>query len=91
MTIKEQFEIKGSLVIDRVDGYSYNLTSKIDADHLYNRLKQQQERIQQLEQITQQSKEIDKKLDQISKQLIQLQLTNGIMGEELQKLHEMIK
>ena len=86
----KDFEIKNNLVIDRIDGYSYKLTSKIDADHLYNRLQTQQERIQQLEQITQQSKEIDKKLDQISKQIIQLQLTNGIMSEELQKLNEMM-
>lgn len=90
MKIQEQFEIKGSLVIDRQDGYSYNLTSKIDADHLYSRLKSQQDKINTLEQVTKQSQEIDKKLDKISKQLIQLQLTNGIMTEELKKLQEMI-
>ena len=90
MKIQEQFEIKGSLVIDRQDGYSYNLTSKIDADHLYSRLKSQQDKINTLEKVTKQSQEIDKKLDKISKQLIQLQLTHGIMSEELTKLQEMI-
>ena len=90
MKVKEQFEIKGSLVIDRADGYSYNLTSRIDADHLCNRLQTQHNRIKQLETLQKQSQEIDKKLDKITKQLIQLQLTNGIMTEELQKLQEMI-
>lgn len=86
----KDFEIKNNLVIDRIDGYSYKLTSKIDADHLCKRLTQQQKTITELQKLQQQSKETEQKLDRITKNIIQLQLTNGIMTEELKKLQEMI-
>ena len=35
-------------------------------------------------------KEVETKIDKIQKTIIQLQLTNGIMTEELKKLHEEI-
>ena len=87
----EQFKIKGTLVIDHLDGYSYNLTSKIDAENLYNRLQQQQERINTLETVQQQSHEIEQKLDKITKTIIQIQMTTSILSDELQHLHEALK
>ena len=90
MTTK-QFSIKGTLVKDHIDGYSYNLISKIDAENLYHRLQQQQTRIETLETIQQQSKEIEQKLDKITKTIIQIQMTTSILSDELQRLHEALK
>lgn len=36
-------------------------------------------------------KEVETKIDKIQKTIIQLQLTNGILTEELKKLHEEIQ
>ena len=90
MTAK-QFTIKGTLVKDHIQGYSYNLTSKIDAETLYHRLTQQQEQINTLETVKQQSHEIEQKLDKITKTVIQIQMTTSILSDELNKLHEALK
>ena len=87
----EQFSIKGTLVKDHIQGYSYNLLSRIDAENLYQRLQQQQDKINTLETVQQQSKEIEQKLDKITKTIIQIQMTTSILSDELQHLHEALK
>ena len=90
MTAK-QFSIKGTLVKDHIQGYSYNLTSKIDAETLYHRLQTQQETINTLETVKKQSKQIEEKLDKITKTVIQIQMTTSILSEELKHLQEALK
>ena len=87
----KQFTIQGTLVKDHIQGYSYNLLSKIDAENLYNRLQTQQERINTLETLQQQSHEIEQKLDKITKTIIQIQMTTSILSNELQHLQEVLK
>ena len=87
----KQFTIQGTLVKDHIQGYSYNLLSKIDAENLYNRLQTQQERINTLETLQQQSHEIEEKLDKITKTIIQIQMTTSILSNELQHLQEVLK
>ena len=87
----KQFTIQGTLVKDHIQGYSYNLLSKIDAETLYQRLQTQQEQINTLETLQQQSHEIDEKLDKITKTIIQIQMTTSILSEELQHLQEVLK
>ena len=87
----KQFTIQGTLVKDHIQGYSYNLLSKIDAENLYNRLQQQQEQINTLETVTKQSHEIEQKLDKITKTIIQIQMTTSILSNELQHLQEVLK
>ena len=87
----KQFTIQGTLVKDHIQGYSYNLLSKIDAENLYNRLQQQQEQINTLETLQQQSHEIEQKLDKITKTIIQIQMTTSILSNELQHLQEVLK
>ena len=87
----KQFTIQGTLVKDHIQGYSYNLLSKIDAENLYNRLQQQQDKINTLETLQQQSHEIEQKLDKITKTIIQIQMTTSILSNELQHLQEVLK
>ena len=72
------------------NGQSYNLTNKITATELQNTLNTYEHQIQQYKNIKQQHTEIEAKLDKIQKTIIQLQLTAGIMTEELQRLQGMI-
>ena len=72
------------------NGQSYNLTNKITATELQNTLNTYEHQIQQYKNIKQQYTEIEAKLDKIQKTIIQLQLTCGIMNEELQRLQGMI-
>lgn len=87
----KQFTIQGTLVKDHIQGYSYNLLSKIDAETLYQRLQTQQEQINTLETLQQQSHEIEQKLDKITKTIIQIQMTTSILSNELQHLQEVLK
>ena len=87
----KQFTIQGTLVKDHIQGYSYNLLSKIDAETLYQRLQTQQEQINTLETVTKQSHEIEQKLDKITKTIIQIQMTTSILSNELQHLQEVLK
>ena len=59
----------------------YRLDNKQDAEHLCQTLNK-------LTEATQTTNETDKKLDKIQKKVIQLQLTAGIMVEELDQLHK---
>ena len=70
---------------------SFTFNNKQSAKQLNTILNNYENTQDQLTYAKKQSKETEQKLDQISKQLIQLQLTNGIMTEELKKLQEMIR
>ena len=83
MTDKPLYEIKGSLVIDRVNHRSYNMTSKLDAENLYSTLTQAHQTLQQVHETSQ-------KYDKITKQLIQIQMSLRILEEEIQTLKEMV-
>lgn len=62
----------------------YRLDNKQDAEHLCQTLND-------LTTATHSTKDTDKKLDKINKQLIQINLTLGILTEELHTLNKMVK
>ena len=80
------YQIQGSRVYGQ--GMSINCTNKITALQLQSTLNQYETTIQHYKQTQQQYTEIETKLDRIQKTIIQLQLTAGIMNEELKKLHQ---
>ena len=82
-TMTEPYTIKGSLVKDHIHHKSYNMTSKIDAENLYNTLTTYH-KTQTLNQ------NIEKQYDQITKQIIQLKLSISILTEEVQTLEASI-
>ena len=59
----------------------YRLDNRQDAEHLCQTLNK-------LTEATQTNTDTDKKLDKIQKKIIQLQLSAGIMVEELDQLHK---
>ena len=73
------YTVKGTRV--KGEGWSYNLTNTKDAERLCNTLNT-------YHKTSVEYRTIEQKLDKITKTLIQLQLTNGIMTEELRKLHQ---
>ena len=79
----EPYTIKGSLVKDHIHHKSYNMTSRIDAENLYNTLTTYH-KTQTLNQ------NIEKQYDQITKQIIQLKLSISILTEEVQTLEASI-
>ena len=79
----EPYTIKGSLVKDHIHKRSYNMTSKIDAENLYNTLTT-------YHKTTTLNKNIEKQYDQITKQIIQLKLSISILTEEVQHLENSI-
>ena len=79
----EPYTIKGSLVKDHIHKRSYNLTSRIDAENLYNTLTT-------YHKTTTLNKNIEKQYDQITKQIIQLKLSIKILTEEVQTLEASI-
>ena len=81
--MNEPYTIKGSLVKDHIHQRSYNMTSKIDAENLYNTLTTYH-KTQTLNQ------NIEKQYDQITKQIIQLKLSISILTEEVQTLEASI-
>ena len=66
------------------NGQSYPCNNRITAEQLHQTLTT-------YEKTYQQHKQTEAKLDKITKILIQLQLTNGILTEELQTLKEVIQ
>ena len=81
MSESNEWQINGNRVYR--NGHSYkcpNIKTAQDLQHTLNTYHATYTRHKQIEQ----------KLDRITKTLIQLQLTNGIMTEELRKLHEEI-
>lgn len=65
-------------------GQSYPCNNRITAEQL-------QKTLTDYENIKTEHHETEQKLDKITKILIQLQLTNGILTEELQTLKEVIQ
>ena len=59
----------------------YRLDNRQDAEHLCDTLNT-------LTETSTNNTDIDKKLDNIQKKVIQLQLTTGILTEELDQLHK---
>jgi hypothetical protein len=82
-TMKKPYSIKGSLVRDHIHKRSYNMTSKIDAENLYNTLTT-------YHQTTTLNQNIETQYDNITKQIIQLKMSISILTEEVQQLEESI-
>lgn len=82
-TMKKPYSIKGSLVKDHIHQRSYNMTSKIDAENLYNTLTT-------YHQTTTLNQNIETQYDNITKQIIQLKMSISILTEEVQTLEESI-
>ena len=72
-----EWQIQGSRVYGQ--GKSYNCTNKITAKDLYNTLTT-------YETTHNLNKNIEQQYDKITKQIIQIQLSLGILTEEIQKL-----
>ena len=81
--MKKPYSIKGSLVKDHIHQRSYNMTSKIDAENLYNTLTT-------YHQTTTLNQNIEKQYDNITKQIIQLKMSISILTKEVQTLEESI-
>ena len=79
----EAYSIKGSLVKDHIHHKSYNMTSKIDAENLYNTLTT-------YHKTHTLNKNIEEQYDNITKQIIQLKLSISILTEEVQTLEASI-
>ena len=74
-----EWQIQGSRVYSKGEGKSYNCTNKITATELYNTLTT-------YENTHNLNKNIEEQYDHITKQIIQIQLSLGILTEEIQKL-----
>ena len=74
-----EWQIQGSRVYSKGEGKSYNCTNKITANDLYNTLTT-------YETTHTLNKNIEQQYDRITKQIIQIQLSLGILTEEIQKL-----
>ena len=81
--MNEAYTIKGSLVKDHIHKRSYNMTSKIDAENLYNTLNT-------YHKTHTLNKNIEEQYDNITKQIIQLKLSISILTEEVQTLEASI-
>ena len=79
----EAYSIKGSLVRDHIHHKSYNMTSRIDAENLYNTLNT-------YHKTHTLNKNIEEQYDNITKQIIQLKLSISILTEEVQTLEASI-
>ena len=75
----KQFSIKGTLVKDHINKRSYNLTSRIDAENLYNTLTT-------YHKTHTLNKNIEEQYDNITKQIIQLKLSVNILSDEIKQL-----
>ena len=80
----KQYSIQDTIVKDHKHGYSYNLTSKIDAEHLCTTLNDYETTLQTYTTL-------NNKLDKITKQVIQLKLTINTLHEEIEYLNKMVK
>lgn len=76
--VNQPYKIEGSRVYGQ--GQSYNCTNRITAEQLCNTLNQYYN-----------TQEIIQQYDKINKQLIQINLTLGILTEELHTLNKMVK
>lgn len=76
--VNQPYKIEGSRVYGQ--GQSYNCTNKITAEQLCQTLNQYYN-----------TQEVIQQYDKINKQLIQINLTLGILTEELHTLNKMVK
>lgn len=76
--VNQPYKIEGSRVYGQ--GQSYNCTNRITAEQLCQTLNQYYN-----------TQEIIQQYDKINKQLIQINLTLGILTEELHTLNKMVK
>lgn len=81
--MNEPYSIKGTLVKDHIHHKSYNMTSKIDAENLYNTLTT-------YHKIHILNKNIETQYDNITKQIIQLKLTVNILSDEINQLEKTV-
>ena len=81
--MNEAYSIKGSLVRDHIHKRSYNMTSKIDAENLYNTLTT-------YHKTHTLNKNIEEQYDNITKQIIQLKLSINILSDEIKQLENNI-
>ena len=81
---ESKWKIQGSRVYSNGEGKSYNCNNKITATELYNTLTNYENTIQT-------NNTTEHKLDKLNKQLIQINMTLGILTEELHQLNEMVK
>ena len=79
--VNQTYTITGTRV--KGQGYSYNCTSKIDAERLCNTLNTYEQNLQL-------NKNIEEQFDKITKQLIQIKLSIGILNEDINTLKETI-
>lgn len=75
------YKVQGSRVYGQ--GHSFNCTNIITAKELCTKLNH-------LEKTAQEYKEINNKLDKITKQVIQIQLSLGILTDDMQTLKEIL-
>ena len=78
----EPYKVQGSRVYGQ--GYSYNLTSKIDAERLVTTLNK-------YETTSQINKNIEKQFDKLEKQVIQIKLSIGTLQEDIQYLKQIME
>ena len=76
--VNQPYKIEGSRVYGQ--GQSYNCTNRITAEQLCQTLNQYYN-----------TQEVIQQYDKINKQLIQINLTLGILTEELHTLNKMVK
>ena len=79
--MNEAYTIKGSLVRDHIHKRSYNMTSRIDAENLYNTLNTYHKT---------HTLNIEEQYDNITKQIIQLKLSINILSDEIKQLENNI-
>ena len=80
--VNQPYTTKGSRVTGK--GYSYNCTSKIDAERLCQTLNQYEHDIK-IEQ------NISKQYDKIQKQLIQIEMSIKILEDETKTLRKLVE
>ena len=73
------YSVKGSLVKDHVDHWSYNLTNQKDAVKLCEKLDNHERQLRHL-------KQSEKTLEEINKQLKQVVMSLKILQEDIEKL-----
>lgn len=87
MTETKAYTIKGSLVKDHKHKRSYNMTSRIDAETLYNTLNQYETQIHELQNEIQTTENLQK----IRQQVIALQMDIKQCQHDLDKIKELLE
>lgn len=83
-TTKNEWQRTGSRVYSKGQGHSYNCINIATAKQLHNILTN-------YEKNTQLNKKIQEQYNKLNKQIIQIQLSLGILSEDINKLKEVIE